>query len=334
MTMAGFTSSEVERKVNSVLRILTQSHEPLGARVIAHRLKDYGVELTERAVRYHLKLMDERGLTRLVGRDGRVVTEAGREEIKSALVRDKVGFAISRIELLAFHTNFNLEKRTGVVPVNISIFPKERFNKALQVMRPIFARGLCVSSLVAVAREGESLGDYVVSPGKVGLATVCSIVINGTLLKVGVPIDSRFAGILQMRDYKPLRFVELIHYDGCSLDPSEIFIRAGMTSVAKAASKGNGNILANYRELPAVCLPIVQDVVVRLKEAGLGGLLIMGNVSEPVCEVTVELNRVGMILLGGLNPVAAASEAGIEVENHAMSLVMDYEKLGNFEELF
>jgi repressor of nif and glnA expression len=53
----------------------------------------------------------------------------------------------------------------------------------------------------------------------------------------------------------------------------------------------------------------------------------MGNTSEPVCEIPVELNRIGIILYGGLNPVAAASEAGIETETHAMSTVMEYQNL-------
>ena len=73
----GFETQEVERKIISILRVLSESHEPLGARVIARRLKDLGVELGERAVRYHLKLMDERGLTQLVGRDGRLLTGQG-----------------------------------------------------------------------------------------------------------------------------------------------------------------------------------------------------------------------------------------------------------------
>ena len=54
----GFETQDVERKVLTILRTLSDSHEPLGARVIAQHLKDYGIELGERAVRYHLKLMD------------------------------------------------------------------------------------------------------------------------------------------------------------------------------------------------------------------------------------------------------------------------------------
>ncbi|MFC1943776.1 NrpR regulatory domain-containing protein, partial [Chloroflexota bacterium] len=178
----GFETQDVERKVLTILKVLSDSHEALGARVIARRLTDHGIELGERAVRYHLKLTDERGLTQLLGlRDGRVLTAQGIKEAKNALVKDKVGFAISRIELLAFRTSFDPQNRTGSIPVNVSLFAKEQFSKAVQTMKPAFANELCVSHLVAVAQEDEELGELIIPEGKVGLATVCSIVVNGTL---------------------------------------------------------------------------------------------------------------------------------------------------------
>src|SRR4030043_229781 len=127
--MIGIETQEVERKERFILKILSDSHQPLGARVIARGLKARGVYLGERAVRYHLKLMDERGLTRLVSRDGRLITELGIEELGNALVRDKVGFAIARIELLAFRTDFDWDKRIGTIPVNVSFFSKSKFEK-------------------------------------------------------------------------------------------------------------------------------------------------------------------------------------------------------------
>ncbi len=331
--MVGFEAQTGERKELLILKVLEDAREPLGARVISRKLLDYGISLGERAVRYHLKFMDERGLTRLVSRDGRVITEMGREELSTALVRDKVGFAITKIELLAFRTTFDPDSRSGAVPVNVSFFSKSKFERALQAMKPAFAAGLCVSDRVAIAREGERLGGLVVPPGKVGLATVCSIVINGTLLKAGVPMDSRFGGIVEMRNNSPVRFVELIHYAGSSMDPSEVFIRAKMTSVRNVARTGNGKILANFREVPAVCRSLVEQVIAKLKTVGLGGLLVVGKVTEPVCEIPVEVNKIGMVLLGGLNPVAAAEEAGLEAENHAMSTVIEYGQLVSFWDL-
>jgi hypothetical protein len=324
----GFETQDVDRKVLAILKVLSESPKSLGSKVIARRLRDQGVQLGERAIRYHLNLMDERGLTQLIGqREGREITAQGKKEITNALVKDKVGFAISRIEVLSFRTTFDPKSRTGLVPVNISLFRQEDFDKALKLMKPIFKAGLCVSDLVAVANQGEAIGDLIVPPGKIALATVCSIVVNGTLLKAGVPIDSKFGGILQMLNHNPLRFVELIHYAGSSLDPTEIFIRANMTSVAKVAESGSGDILANYREVPAVCRPLIEEVETSLKDAGIGGILLTGKVSDPVCEVPIELNRIGAVLIGGLNPVAAAAELGISSESHAMSTVIKYQAL-------
>lgn len=329
----GFETSTVERKVLSILRILSDTDKPVGARIIAQQLKDHGIELGERAVRYHLKLTDERGLTHLIGRDGRLLTSQGQEEIKSALVNDKVGFAISRIEGLAYRTSFNCDTRSGLLPVNISLFPKNRFSRVVQLMKPTFETGLCVSNLVAVASEGKRLGEFTVPHGMIGLATVCSITINGVLLKAGVPMDSRFGGILQMRDHKPLRFVELIHYSGSSIDPSEVFIRAGMTAVKEATKSGAGKILANFREIPALCREATETTIAKLQQVGINGLLSLGTTSEPVCEIPIDLNRIGMILIGGMNPVAAVEESGIKAENYAMSTMMEYQDLVNFQEL-
>lgn len=329
-----FNIEDIEKKILLILRILNDSQEPLGARIISRRLQDFGVNLSERAVRYHLKLMDERGLTKFVGRqDGRTITGLGVEEIKNARVQDKVGFAISRIEILAFRTSLDLERRQGLVPVNISFFPKREIRKALEAMKPAFEKGLFVSELVAVAEEGETIGELAVPPGYVGFATVCSIVVNGILLKSGVPMDSKFGGILQIKEGRPLRFVELIYYSGSSLDPSEAFIRGRMTAVHQAALKGEGKILANFREIPVPARPVVEGLVSALKAAGIGGVLTVGERGEPVCEIPVDMNRMGMILYGGLNPVACAHEQGIEVENKAMSTVMEYEQLRNFWQL-
>jgi repressor of nif and glnA expression len=329
----GFETQDVERKTIAIMRILRDSPEPLGARVISHHLKDHGIELSERAVRYHLKIMDERGFTESVGRDGRLITQLGLEELENALVSDKVGFVASRIELLAYQTDFDLDKHQGKVPVNISFFPKGQFNKAIEIMKVVFQAGICVSELVAVARQGEKLGGTIVPQGKIGLATVCSVITNGALLKAGIPMDSKFGGILQIKNHQPLRFVELIQYSGSSLDPSEIYIASKMTSVSQVAREGEGRILANFREIPAICQPIAEKVVASLKEANLSGVLVMGEVSKSVCEVPVELNKVGMILIGGLNPVAAAVESGIEVDNHSMSTVIEYQDLIKFWDL-
>jgi repressor of nif and glnA expression len=325
--MAQSVGSDAERKIMFILKVLSESSEPLGSITIARELERHGIFLSERAVRYHLRITDERGYTRPLGRDGRMLTPQGLDELKMALAPEQVGFMLEKLELLAFHTTFDPQKRTGQLPINTSLIDKDNFKKALSAMRDVFKAGICVSELVATASEGEKLGSVVVPSGKVGLATVCSIVINGVLLKTGVPIGSRFGGVLEVRDSKPRRFTAIIGYAGTSLDPSEQYIRARMTSVSEVARIGNGKILANFREIPAPSRAIVEEKVALLKEAGITGVYVLGNTSEPTCQITVSLNRVGMVLLGGLNPVAAAVEAGIEVENIAESGLIDFHQL-------
>ncbi len=327
------SQQDVERKILTILKILSNTQGPAGSRLIAKNLTNHGVELSERAVRYHLKLTDERGLTQLVrDRDGRIITDKGLREIENAMVTDKIGFVISRIELLAYRTNFNYEQPGGMLPVNVSFFPETKFRKALQTMAPAFEKGLCVSRLVAVAKGGQRLGEAIVPANRIGLATVCSIVVNGVLLKAGIPMDSRFGGILQMRNGKPVRFTDLIHYDGSSLDPSEIFIKAKMTAVREVTKSGDGTILANFREIPTICRPTAETVINGLNRIGFNGVLTMGDTSTKVCETNVELNKIGIILMGGLNPVAAAAEAGIESDNHSMSTVLEYGELTDYRE--
>jgi repressor of nif and glnA expression len=332
--MQTFAVHDVERKSIAILEALDEVTEPLGSTAIARRLKESGIDLSDRTVRYHLKLLDERGLTTPLGRDGRLITPRGREELRNALVGEKIGLVVAKIEQLAYQTTFDWRTCSGTLPVNVSFFPRDKFRRCLQLMKPVFAAGLCVSDRVRVAEEGQRLVGVVVPPEKVGLATACSIVINGCLLKAGIPMDSKFGGILQVRDGKPLRFVDLIHYSGSSLDPSEAFIRARMTDVRGVVRDGNGKLLANFREIPSPARPIARKVMDGLRECGFNGAMVMGEANELVCEVPVGPNRVGMILPGGLMPVAAVHEAGIVVESRAMSGMIDYREMERFEEVY
>lgn len=332
--MVQTASTETERKIISILKVLSESAEPLGSIHIARELERHGVYLSERAVRYHLRITDERGYTQPMGHDGRMLTTQGLEELKMALAPEQVGFIREKLELLAFQTTFNPTRKTGQVPINTSLIKKDDFKKALGLMSEPYKAGICVSDLVITAEEGQKLGAIVVPAGNIGLATVCSVVVNGVLLKAGIPIESKFGGVLEVRDHKPRRFVAIIQYAGTSLDPSEQYIRARMTSVGEAARTGNGKILANFRELPSPSRATAQEVIESLRQAGINGVFALGNTSESVCQIALGLNRVGMVLLGGLNPVAAACEAGIEIENIGESGMVQFEELVSFWELY
>ena len=321
---------DVERKIIAILDLLSRATEPLGARALSRELEEQGIDLTERAVRYHLKILDERGLTQLVGKEGRRITPAGLEEVRNALITDKVGLINTRIEALACQTSFDPLTGRGRVILNTSLLPADRFEEALALMRPVFAARLAVSDRVLIVPPGEVLADRIVPAGWIGFGTVCSVTVNGVLLNRGVPTDSIFGGLLQVQGGQPRRFTDLITYSGSSLDPSEVFIRSRMTTVGEVAQNGQGKILANLREVPAVCLATAERTLADLRQAGLDGLAVLGRPSRDLLGMSVTTNRVGLVVVGGLNPMAAVEEAGLTGDHRAMTGIAEYEALTSF----
>jgi len=132
------TGSETERKIVEILKILSESSEPLGSITIARELERRGIFLSERTVRYHLRIADERGYTQPVGRDGRMITNLGLDEVREALAPEQLGFIREKLEMLAFQTTFDPQKRTGQLSINTSVIDKDKFTTAISVMKDAF----------------------------------------------------------------------------------------------------------------------------------------------------------------------------------------------------
>ena len=331
--MRSSSSAEVERKLLAILRILAASEEPIGARAIAGKLVEEGVELSERTVRYHLRLMDERGLTRNLGEPGRVITDRGRQEIENAGVSEKLGFIISKMDSLAYQSTFDMEAKAGRIILNLSLIPEDRFPEALEIMRDVFRAGYCMSELVVVRQPGERLGEIIVPEGMVGFGTVCTVTINSVLLKRGIPVESKYAGLLEIYRDRPLRFTHLVAYAGTTIDPTEMFIGSRLTSVREASRVGRGRILASFREVPAAAEADLQQALEQYRSKGLGGILAVGKPSQPLLEVPVGRERLGLAVVAGLTPLAAVAESGIPVENEALSALVEFSELRPVQEL-
>lgn len=316
----------------AILKVLDRHDEIVGSREIARELKPHGFDLSDRTVRYHLRILDARGFTEVFGKEGRKITDRGRTELAHAHVAGRVGFVISRIEALSYLTTFDLESKTGNVILNISYVPQERLEEAVRIMQPVFASPYVMSDHVVIRRGGERLGDIVIPKGKAGIGTVCSVTINGILLKAGIPVSSRFGGLVEIRDAKPTRFVSLISYDGSSMDPLELFICARMTDVVAAVGQKNGCILASFREVPIVCREAAERAAARMASLGFGGVLEIGSPNKPLFEVPVGIDKTGMVVVGGLNPIAALQESGIPSESKAMSTLISYAMLERFSD--
>src|SRR4030042_2527760 len=282
----------------AILKVLDrQPDKILGSRELSRQLKLHGVDLTERTVRYHLRILDERGFTKVFGKEGRMITPKGKEELTQALVSDKIGFIISKIETLSYLTNLDLETQEGNIILNISYFPEEKLKEAVTLMKPVFSSPYVMSKKVILKRSGEKIGDVIVPDGQVGFGTICSVTINGIFLKTGIPVTSKFGGVLQINS-EPIRFTALIGYEGSSLDPLEIFIKSKMTDVCGAVRKHSGKILASFREIPVVSIERAVQLRENLREKGIGGILLIGNPNQPLLEMPVSMDKAGMIIVG------------------------------------
>jgi repressor of nif and glnA expression len=229
-------------------------------------------------------------------------------------------------------TSFDIDKQEGDIILNVSYIHEKDLKDALKVMKPVYKSSYIMSDRLVIAGEGDQIGDVIVPEGKIGLGTVCSVTINGIFLKSGIPLISRFGGVLQTEDSGPSRFTALISYEGSSLDPLEIFIRSKMTDVIRAVKNHSGRILASFREVPVVGVEEAKSIAERMADIGIGGILLIGNPNQPLLEMPVGIDKAGMVIVGGLNPVAALEEAGIPTESRAMSTLYEYSKLIRFKD--
>ena len=71
----------------------------------------------------------------------------------------------------------------------------------------------------------------------------------------------------------------------------------------------------------------MQRILDKLNKIGIGGIIALGKPSQPVLEIPVSTGCVGMVVLGGLNPISALEETNIGTENMAMSIMMEYTEL-------
>lgn len=323
----------VEKKKLAILRVLRDAAEPLSSETITDELLDLGYDISPRTIRFHLKNMDEAGLTEYSEKHGRFITDKGRKEIEAARVFDKVGYINARIEQMAWRMNFDLKNQKGTVIVNISYIRKEDLQKAVELMIPVFKAGYSMGQLVRLYNEGEQIGPHIVPQGYAGLGTVCSFTLNGVLTKEGIPVRSRFGGLLQIEEKSPTRFLEIINYDGTSIDPLEILIQSRMTNLSGLSRGSSGRIGANFFEIPSDARRQTIRIAGRMEKLGLGNVLKIGYPEHPLLEIPLNVGRAGGIAVGGLNPVAVLVENNIDVKSHAVSDITDFNSLYNFSSL-
>lgn len=326
-------SEKTEKRQLIILNILQKANRPLGSSKIMENLEGFGLDINERTVRHYLLEMDKKGLTDNLGRRGRTITELGIEELNAARIFDKVGFLAAKIDQLTYRMTFDLSKKSGTVITNISFLPLEQIKTLSPLICRVYEEGYSMGDMMALFEPGEKIGEITIPDKMLGLGTICSITINGVLLSHGIPTRSTFGGLLELNDREPTRFVEIITYEGTSMDPLEIFIKTGMTDYMGATTTGNGRIGVGFREMPADSRDQVVNLTHELKKVGLGAFLKIGWPGQPLLEIPVNEGRFGAIVIGGLNPIAILEEIDIKIRSRALAGMVEYERLFPYQEL-
>ena len=308
--------SESEYRMIEILRVLANREQPTGSKVIADELKEKGFNLGERAVRYHMQILDEKGYTEKKGYSGRVITDLGREKLEKGLIYDQVDFIYSKFEEMIYLTDFTYMTRQGNVVVNTSTIYNE---ESIEIMKEIYKSGLSVSPYVNINEDKTT--------GEIEVTTICGTTIDGVLLKEGIPTQPQYGGLLKIENNHPVKFTEIISYKKTSVTPLDAFANSSLTSVLDVITKGSGLIPANFRLIPGVARERTIEIVKELIQIGIGGVIGISKEGEDLLGLPVPDGMVGMAIIGGITPFCAVKEMGGDIDLKIAEKLQDFNSL-------
>ena len=308
--------SESEYRMIEILRVLVNQDKPTGSKVIADELKEKGFNLGERAVRYHMQILDEKGYTEKKGYSGRVITDLGREKLEKGLIYDQVDFIYSKFEEMIYLTDFTYMTQEGNVVVNTSTIYNE---ESIEIMKEIYKRGLSVSPYVNINEDKTT--------GEIEVTTICGTTIDGVLLKEGIPTQPQYGGLLKIENNHPVKFTEIISYKKTSVTPLDAFANSSLTSVLDVITKGSGLIPANFRLIPGVARERTIEIVKELIKIGIGGVIGISKEGEDLLGLPVPDGMVGMAIIGGITPFCAVKEMGGDIDLKIAEKLQDFNSL-------
>lgn len=322
-----------ENRIRILLNILSQTEKSIGATRLAAAFSNFGINVSDRTLRFLLDDMDERGLTENLGRLGRRLTPKGFKVASEHVSASLWGFVNVKAETLASQMTFSLSRQRGTIILNTSFIPKKYMPAAAEEILRAYSAGISYGELLAIGMPGEIFCGQHVPDDDIAIGTVCGITANGIFLQAGILTISIFGGLLEINEGRPQYFQHIIKYSGTTIDPLEIFMRGEMTSVGQVARGRRGLIGAGFREVPATSLPRIERFHEHMTKARLKGIIAIGKPGQPLAASQVTQGRVGVIVMAGLNPIAAAQERHIPIKSFAMSRLYPYEKLVHFSVL-
>ena len=85
----------------------------------------------------------------------------------------------------------------------------------------------------------------------------------------GIPVEMKYGGRLAVdAALEKSRFLDLVAYRGSSIDPLQLFISAGLTSIHTYVTGGAGTVLANVRQVPLPAKEKVFEIASAMRASG------------------------------------------------------------------
>jgi len=319
--------NESARKEIEILRILSEFDSPVGSTLLKRELRKRGFLLSERTVRYHLQLLEAKGFVLGHNRRGRTITQLGLEELSRSLATQRLGFTTTRFMSLAYSATYDPIGDSGTVVANVSLLDKSLQEKTLNTMKELQSMNLLSAPYIKILNEKEEYCDISVPKGKFALFTVCNLTLDSILIHSGVPLFFKYGGLVQVVNRKPIRFVEIISYEGTTIPPLEVFVYRKMTSISRILKTGSGMLLATLREIPSEARERTVKILDEQQKKGWGGIIVLGEPNEPVLGIPVGMDRFGICMVGGIVPGAAMVEEGDQIVTFAPHCFIPIEEM-------
>ena len=128
----------------------------------------------------------------------------------------------------------------------------------------------------------------------------------------------KYGGLLEIN--RPPLFVELISYNGTSIDPHKIFIFKNLTSINKKDNEVQ-RVLASIKEIPNIAKEESKQILTELQKKDLP-IYKIGNPRELVYNAPVDNYNFGIVAGSGLNSISAIREKGVNIEVKALEGIM------------
>ncbi|AGK60891.1 Uncharacterized protein conserved in archaea [Archaeoglobus sulfaticallidus PM70-1] len=322
--------SEIDHLFVEILRALSsKGSNYVRAGEIVHKIRDRGLNFSERTVRNRLEAMAERGFVEKKGNSWRI-TDKGLEMLSRSTVFDRLGEFSETLEYNMLHSTFNIYTMEGTVPTSVAILDKDQADRALEVLSEVLNSRLATSRYAVLLDEGEIAGKTEIEEGKIGIGTISSTVMDIIMLNIGVILSVEYAGLLKYENGLPVGVTELINYSGTTISPGLLFIRGGYTSVYDVVVRGSGYAVIAIRNFSPYAIEEVEKEVQLASARGLGKVLTI--TMDRFFGIPAQ-KRAMLVFQAGINQLAPLYELGFKPVLEINSSLIEFRKFGEIDEL-